>query len=272
MSTSSRIKTRDSPKPRGETDNATEQKEKDSNPAGIQALRAEFEQLFKAKAWRGVNNLPKERGNRRALVVAINYGERRPPHRLHGTFVDALRIIRMLEGFEYKPGDICVLADIAIPSCTADCESDSSEGDDSESRLPKRVNILRGLKWLASGGGPGKYRFLFFSGHGHFQPSQLSSTSNQCIMPEDVKFQRLQSCNDCVCSENVWRASDQPGEPMLVPEPLSVLWDHNINQRLCTSLDSGTKFTAVFDVRFSIFVNAKLEWEISVSAAIVEAC
>ncbi|CUA72658.1 hypothetical protein RSOLAG22IIIB_04978 [Rhizoctonia solani] len=193
------IKTRDSPEPRGGTDNAAEQKEKGPASATIQDLRAEFEQLFKAKVWRGVHNLPKDKNNRRALVIAINYGERRPPHRLYGTFVDALRIIRMLEKFEYKPGDICVLTDIAIPSSTTDYESDSSEGEDSESRLAKKVNIVKGLKWLASGGGPDKYRFLFFSGHGHLQRSKSSSTGacNQCIMPEDVKFQRLQSCSDC---------------------------------------------------------------------------
>ncbi|KAJ1308117.1 hypothetical protein OPQ81_002179 [Rhizoctonia solani] len=244
------IEMHNSPTRRGETENATEQKEQELSLNVVQGLRNEFEQLFKSKSWRGVHNLPKS-SNRRALVIAISYGERRPPHRLYGTFVDALRIIRMLERFNYQQTDICVLADIVIPDCVDDLESDTSEIDDSESRLPKKVNILRGLKWLASGTGEGQYRFLFFSGHGHYQPYKPSPTSNQCIMPEDVKFQRLNSCTDCVCSENVWRASDQTGEPLLVPEPFSVLWDHIINQRLSGSLRSGTKFTAVFDCCYS---------------------
>ncbi|CAE6495268.1 unnamed protein product [Rhizoctonia solani] len=163
----------------------------------------------------------------------------------------------MLEAFEYKPGDICVLADIVMPDPADGSKSDSGEDDDSESRLPKKVNILmrmsklKGLKWLGSDTGPGQYRFLFFSGHGHHQPHKPSPTANQCIMPEDVKFQRLNRCNDCVCYKNVWRASDQAGEPLLVPVPLSVLWDHVINQRLSGSVKPGTKFTAVFDCCYS---------------------
>ncbi|KAH7325286.1 peptidase C14, caspase domain-containing protein [Rhizoctonia solani] len=249
MSSGSKI--HDVPRARGEPDNVTEQKEKEPSLSSIQDLRAEFEQSFKAKAWRGVHNLPKTGRNRRALVVAISYGERRPPHRLYGTFVDALRIIKMLEAFEYKPGDICVLADIVMPDSADGPDSDSSEGDDSESRLPKKVNILKGLRWLASDTGSEQYRFLFFSGHGHHQPHKSSPAANQCIMPEDVKFQRLNNCNDCVCSKNVWRASDQTGEPSLVPEPLSVLWDHVINHKLSGSIKTDTKFTAVFDCCYS---------------------
>ncbi|CAE6443820.1 unnamed protein product [Rhizoctonia solani] len=121
----------------------------------------------------------------------------------------------MLEAFEYKPGDICVLADIVMPDPADGSKSDSGEDDDSESRLPKKVNILihmsklKGLKWLGSDTGPGQYRFLFFSGHGHHQPHKPSPTANQCIMPEDV-----------------------------------------INQRLSGSVKPGTKFTAVFDAVF----------------------
>ncbi|CEL55976.1 Metacaspase-1 OS=Schizosaccharomyces pombe (strain 972 / ATCC 24843) GN=pca1 PE=2 SV=1 [Rhizoctonia solani AG-1 IB] len=239
----------DNGRARGPPEQTTSQGETESLPPAFKELRAEFEQNFTSKTWRGVQGLSNHSSNRRALVIGVGYGNRRPPGGLDGASVDALRVIKMLETFGYKPTDICVLTDITIP--TSSFGMDLDEDDDAESRLPKRINIIKGLRWLANNTGPGEYRFLYFSGHGHYQPYNPFPASNQCIMPKDVEFQQFRGCSNCVCRDNVWRASDQKEEPVLVPEPNSVLWDHNINRLLANGLKAGTTMTAVFDCCYS---------------------
>ncbi|CAE6367041.1 unnamed protein product [Rhizoctonia solani] len=170
---------------RGYPEQTIKQKEAESSPPSFEGLRAEFEQQFTSKKWRGAQNLSSRSTNRRALVIGVNYGNRRPPGGLTGTSVDALRVIKMLETFGYKPTDICVLADITIP--TTSFGIDLEDDDDAESRLPKRINI--GSDGLRPTVVPGSIDFCIFL------DMAITSHTNRALLLISVSCRKMLNSN-----------------------------------------------------------------------------
>ena len=88
-------------------------------------------------------------GNRKAVLVGINYLKHQRG-RLKGCINDVKNMEQFLLQRGFQAANMRILTD------------DLSD----PSRQPTRANILRDLRWLASGARPGDSLFFHYSGHG----------------------------------------------------------------------------------------------------------
>ncbi|GMM34807.1 Ca(2+)-dependent cysteine protease [Saccharomycopsis crataegensis] len=140
-------------------------------------------------------------GRRKALLVGINYIGTK--NQLRGCINDVHNVSKFLQKHGYKESDIVVLTD-----------------DQTNSRaLPKKQNILDGMKWLVKGAQANDSLFFHYSGHGgqvEDKDGDEYDGYDECIYPMDF---------------------DSAGE----------IIDDIMHDILVKSLPAGCRLTALFD-------------------------
>lgn len=111
-------------------------------------------------------------GKRKALLVGINYIGTK--NQLRGCINDVNNVSKFLQAHGYQKNDIVILTD-----------------DQSNARaLPKRQNILDGMKWLVKGAQQGDSLFFHYSGHGgqvEDKDGDEYDGMDECIYPMDFE-------------------------------------------------------------------------------------
>ncbi|ORZ28783.1 peptidase C14, caspase domain-containing protein [Lobosporangium transversale] len=117
-------------------------------------------------------SLSKCTGERRALLIGINYTGR--PNPLQGCINDTAVMKDFLLGFNFKEENIRVLTDDQVDTPW----------------MPTRENIIENLKWLLHGAQKDDSLFLHYSGHGgqvlDLDDDEVGDYDN-CIFPLDHK-------------------------------------------------------------------------------------
>ncbi|KAF8596538.1 hypothetical protein BDV93DRAFT_570999 [Ceratobasidium sp. AG-I] len=206
----------------GGANRTLEQSLRSSLPFGFKQKRREFIKLFNSNHWNApgesLDNISVELQQSRALVIAIHYGDRDP---LSATYVDAYGILKLL----------------------ADRVGKTEETDE---RWPNKDNILESLKWLNEGSIPGSRRQLtspqlshIVAGHGYSLNVREGKDvyTGEGILPRDF-LTRPPYQDDEGDEEDV--------SPREVPDPKTVLFYHELNQRLVEGLADGAKLTCCY--------------------------
>lgn len=148
---------------------------------------------------------PPPSGRKKALLVGINYPG--TSAELRGCINDVHRMAQVLTQM------------YGFPAAQTGAMMILTDDQQNPQYRPTRMNILRGLQWLAQGAQPGDVLFFHYSGHGAQQ--------------EDPSYSEEDGYDETICPEDFQRAG------MIV--------DDEIFDALVAPLPSGVKLTAVMD-------------------------